>query len=306
MPVPGFQSAIDAIPAGPWAVGVSGGADSVALLSLLHTRAELQLTVVHLDHETRAGASAADAEFVRDLCDAWRIPCVVETLSAAEPDEVRPERNLPARWRLARLALYRRVVRARHLRGVILAHHADDQAETVFHRLLRGSAPAGLTGMSSATDISGLTVLRPLLKLHRHALRAHLHAQSQAWREDQSNESPRYARNRIRRLLSARPALIAPLIELGGCCRELSERVDAQAPVLSERFQVADVRALPPPVARRALSRWVRDRTGVPAEPSGIDALFAMTLDAASPSRRNFPGNVLVCRRGGTIFVADH
>lgn len=302
-----LQSAVDVIPGGAWAVGVSGGADSVALLSLLRRRTDLRLTVVHLDHETRAGASAADAAFVRDLCDAWRIPCVIETLSTIEQDLPRREKNLSTRWRLARLALFRQVVQSRGLHGVILAHHADDQAETILHRLLRGAPPAGLIGIAGKTHISGLTVLRPLLGLHRQALRAYLHPEGQTWREDESNVSPRYARNRIRRLLAARPQLVAPLLELGAACRELSTWMDAQAPALGERFRVADVRALPPPLARRALSRWLRERTGLHPEPAAIELLLAMALDAASPPRRHFPGGTLIRRRGGEIFVAtDH
>lgn len=306
MPDAALHSALDSIPPGPWAVGVSGGADSVALLSLLRTRPDLDLIVAHLDHETRAGASAADAAFVRELCQAWRIPCVVETLSAVERDQPPREKNLSSRWRAARLALYRRVVASRDLRGVILAHHADDQAETIFHRLLRGSPPVGLSGMTRQAHLAGLTVLRPLLGVRRDALRAHLASQGQAWREDESNVSPRYARNRIRRLLTARPALIEPLIDLGTCCRELTAWLDAHAPALGERFAVAEVRALPPPLARRALARWLRQRTGIAAEPSAVDALLAMALDAASPSRRNVPGGALVRRRGGIISLSNH
>ena len=298
------QSAIDSVPPGPWAVGVSGGADSVALLSLLRERADLQLTVVHLDHETRAGASAADAEFVKNLSDAWMIPCVIAKLSSIEPELPRQPKNLSSRWRLARLALYRRVVQSRGLRGVILAHHADDQAETIFHRLIRGSGPAGLGGMAAQTTLLGLTVLRPLLGVRREVLRDYLASQRQAWREDASNSSPRYARNRIRRLLTARPGLTEPLLELGTDCRRVKDWLDAQAPPLGDSFLLGDVRALPLPIARRALLRWLRKRSSVPVEPVSAERLLEMALDAASPARQYFPGNVLVCRRRGEMFIS--
>jgi tRNA(Ile)-lysidine synthase len=209
-----------------------------------------------------------------------------------------------SRWRLARLALYRRVVQSRGLRGVILAHHADDQAETIFHRLVRGSSPAGLRGMVPQTTLSGLTVLRPLLGVPREALRAYLASQQQDWREDVSNASPRYARNRIRRLLTARPRLTEPLLELGTDCRRLQNWLDAQAPSLDDSFLVTDVRALPLPIARRALLRWLRQRSPVPVEPASAERLAEMALDAASPARQHFPGGVLVCRRQGQIFIA--
>ena len=301
---PLLQSAIDSVPPGPWAVGVSGGADSVALLSLLRGRRDLQLTVVHLDHETRGGASAADAEFVRNLCDGWRIPCEIATLSSVEPELPRQPKNLSSRWRFARLALYRRVAQSRGLRGVILAHHADDQAETIFHRLVRGSGPAGLGGMTPQTTLSGLTVLRPLLGIPRKALRAYLTSQGQAWREDASNASPRYARSRIRRLLTARPALSEPLLDLGTDCRRVKDWLDAQAPALPDTFRVGDVRALPLPIGRRALLRWLRRRSAVAVEPASAERLLEMVLDAASAARQHFPGNVLVCRRRGEIFIS--
>src|SRR3954469_23909271 len=79
-------SAVKTIPAGAWAVGVSGGADSVALLSLLRTRADLALRVVHLDHQTRDGASAEDAAFVKALAKQWGIQS-----DNARLDEIIPE-----------------------------------------------------------------------------------------------------------------------------------------------------------------------------------------------------------------------
>ena len=304
MPHLPFQSAINSVLPGPWAVGVSGGADSVALLSLLRERRDLQLTVVHLDHETRAGASGADAEFVRNLCDAWAIPCVIATLSSVEPELPRQPKNVSSRWRLARLALYRRVVQSHGLRGVILAHHADDQAETIFHRLVRGSSSVGLGGMAAQTTVSGLTVLRPVLGVRREALRAYLASQGQAWREDASNASPRYARNRIRRLLTARPGLTEPLLELGEDCRRVKDWLDAQAPSLGDSFRIGEVGALPLPIARRALLRWLRQRSPVPVERASAERLLEMVLDAASTARQHFPGNILVCRRQGEIFIA--
>jgi tRNA(Ile)-lysidine synthase len=300
---PALKSAIDSVPPAPWAVGVSGGADSVALLSLLRRRDDLQLTVVHLDHQTRAGASAADAAFVRELCEAWHIPCVIATL--AEVEAMLPPRTPPnasVRYRRARLHLFNEVVNERGLRGVVLAHHADDQAETIFHRLMRRAAP----GMAFSTRLLNMTVLRPLLRVRRAALRAHLIEQGQAWREDESNASSQYARNRIRRLLKARPALVEPLLELGEDLRAVHEWVEQVTPALPARFHVADVQRLSPWLARRALRAWLSRNSPAPApetDRAAAERLLEMVTDAASPPRQHFPGGVLVSRRRGELFV---
>src|SRR5690348_3799753 len=118
--------AIAAVPPGPWAVSVSGGADCVALLALVQRRVDVQPHVVHLDHETREGASGADARFVAELCGAWGITCTVARRTGIEVEIAGLPGNLSARFRAVRLELYRRVCEAERLQGVVLAHHADD------------------------------------------------------------------------------------------------------------------------------------------------------------------------------------
>src|SRR5205823_2544597 len=115
------------------------------------------------------------------------------------------------------------VVAARGLAGVILAHQADDQAETVLQRLLRNSPPGGLVGMSRVTTIAGLQILRPLLAVKHADLVAHLQSIGQSWRDDASNQSDAYERNRLRKLLSQHAALSDSLIDVAttfGALRE--------------------------------------------------------------------------------------
>src|SRR5437763_184149 len=133
------------IPPGPWAVGVSGGADSVSLLLLLRNRPDLHLHVVHLNHETRGQQSDTDTVFVEQLALSLDLPVTLRRLSEVPLND--PPATPSARYRAARLAFFAQVVADHHLEGVILAHHADDQAETILQRLLRNSGPAGLTGI---------------------------------------------------------------------------------------------------------------------------------------------------------------
>jgi tRNA(Ile)-lysidine synthase len=197
------------------------------------------------------------------------------------------------------------VVEANGLAGVILAHHADDQAETVLQRLIRGSSYTGLAGMSPQTRIRGLTILRPLLHIRRASLRAFLESVAQPWREDASNESDAYLRNRLRRIIDGSPILFDALIEVSQACGALRDWADAASPVLGERLAVTEVPRLPVLVAERSLRRWLRDR-GVPADQidsATIDRLLEMITDAATPAQQELPGGVRVRRRGGTVFV---
>jgi tRNA(Ile)-lysidine synthase len=296
-----------ALPPGRWAVGVSGGADSVALLLLLLDRPDVQPHVVHLDHETRGEESRADAAFVAALAGRLGAPCTVARRSDVERDLGPPPPNPSARYRRARLALFRRVVDAHGLAGVVLAHHADDQAETVMLRLLRGGGPRSLVGMAERSTIGGLTVLRPLLGAGSANLRQLLRDRGQPWREDASNASDRYLRNRVRPALARDPQLADALRHMGDAARHLVGWLDARGPALAESFAVTDLADAPAPLARHAAGRWLAAR-GVPADAinrAACDRLAAMASDAAAAPVQMFAGAVIIRRSGGTITAAS-
>ncbi|HZL37911.1 MAG TPA: tRNA lysidine(34) synthetase TilS [Tepidisphaeraceae bacterium] len=306
MPSPALASAIAAVPAGARAVGVSGGADSVALLAFLRLRKDLRLHVVHLDHQTRGADSTADAAFVRELAAAWGLACTIALRSDVEQQMPSPPANPSARYRAARQALFRRVVAENNLAGVLLAHHADDQAQTILHRLLRNSGPMNLGGMQAATRINGLQVMRPLLGITPSALRQFLLENQQPWREDASNASDKYFRNRLRRLLEHEPALTADLLALGDACQGFSQWARDAAPVLGEAFPASQLTSLPPVLANESAWRWLLLR-GAPAGEVGqrvVSRLLAMAADAARAGKAHFPGSMLVRRKRG-IFTAS-
>lgn len=302
---PDLEQAVAAIPPGAWAIGVSGGADSGALLRLAHRRADLRLTAVHLDHETRAGQSRSDAAFVADLAKSLGIACVIARRSEVEQRLVDLPANRSARYRACRIRLFTDIVNNGHLRGVLLAHHADDQAETILQRLLRGSGPLGLGGMTAVSHVGELVIHRPLLRVPGALLRAYLSGIRQPWCEDASNQSPAYQRNRVRAMLANQPALRQRLIELARNIQPLRSWVRSAAPYLGKSIAADDLAGLPPLVAEQALRRWLADR-GVPVDaitPPVLVRLNAMLYDAASPPRQHFPGQILLRRRRGRIGV---
>ena len=299
-------SAILTVPAGRWAVGVSGGADSVALFTLLRSQPRLSLHVAHLDHQTRGEDSRKDAEFVRGLAGTHGLPCTIARRDEIESLRAKIAANPSARYRAARMELFRRVVVAHNLDGVILAHHADDQAETILHRLIRGSGPAGLVGISPRMRIGGMLVLRPLLEVRSADLREYLTDIGQAWREDASNASDQYLRNRLRRWLRQEPELHETLLALGRACHALSGWARREAPELGETFAAGSLSELPAVLAVESAWRWLVAR-GAPAgelSEAVLHRLIEMAGDAGSSPRTHFPGGRLVRRRRGQIFSA--
>lgn len=290
-----IPNALAALPPGRWVVGVSGGADSVALLvALAEFRADVEPVVAHLNHETRGDASDGDADFVTALADRLGVARVVERISSLAPVD---EPNAEARFRRARHALFARLVAEHRAVGVLLAHHADDRAETTLLRLLRGQEATALDGLRAATSINGLRVRRPLLPLRRSALEAFLRARAQPWREDASNADPRFARNRARRFLARRPSLVGPLLALADAADAWSAHVAARAPTLSIDAECDLLADAPAPLARAAARRWLRDRGADALELSAgvADRLLAMARDASVPPQ-TFPGGVVVRR----------
>jgi tRNA(Ile)-lysidine synthase len=303
-----LQRAIETVSAGAWAVGVSGGADSVALLALLRGRGDVRCHAVHLDHQTRDGASADDARFVATLCATWKVPCTIARRSEIESSVADLPANRSARFRALRLELFRRVCAKQGLAGVILAHHADDQAETIFQRLVRGSAgPAGLVGMRLRTRVAGLTIQRPLLGATSAELREMLRARGQPWREDSSNASPAYQRNRVRKILAANPPLSHALLDMAEAMGAWVNWARSSAPTLAETFAVRELADQPEALAMEALRRWLAER-GAPREelsPDVLARLIEMARDAGTSPRRHFPGGLLVARRSGRIGLAE-
>lgn len=191
-------------------VAVSGGIDSCALLDALcglRERLDLSVAVGHVDHGLRGEASRADAAFVewraRELgCDV-RVACVAPREARSGPSRTRP--TLQEAARTLRYEALRGLASELGASRVATAHTSDDQAETLLLRLLRGCGPDALGGIPERSE-DGI-VVRPLLRVSRARITAYAGERRLEWREDASNESRDYARNRIR--LDLIPALVA-------------------------------------------------------------------------------------------------
>ncbi|MBN1489234.1 MAG: tRNA lysidine(34) synthetase TilS [Phycisphaerae bacterium] len=199
-------------------VGVSGGADSMALLhGLFRLRTEggqaPALHVAHLNHGIRGEDADTDEQFVRQQAEALRLPCTTQRMDvpawAAQTGT-----SIEEAARSARYAFLERVCRAADASAVAVGHHADDQAETLLHRLLRGTALRGLAGMRPSRLLSAdstIRLVRPLLALRRGQILDFLHGEHIAYRHDCTNDGTQTTRNRIRHeLLPLAEAIVNP------------------------------------------------------------------------------------------------
>jgi tRNA(Ile)-lysidine synthase len=160
--------------------------------------------------------------------------------------------------------------------------------------------------MTYDTTVGGVRVLRPLLAARRHDLRHYLAARGQSWREDASNASDQYFRNRLRGVLRDRPELVPTLLDLGQSAHDARAWAEAAAPTLPHAFRVEQLHTLPSTLARVAARRWLVDH-GVPAheiEPAVLDRLLRLASDAASPPSVNLPGGVTARRAQGIVSAA--
>jgi tRNA(Ile)-lysidine synthase len=200
-----FDAALAAFaPALPLAVGLSGGADSTALLLACARRWPGQVRAIHVHHGLQVAADGFERHCV-ELCARLGVPLAVQRINARHAPGQSPE-DAARQGRYAALDAALHTAQMAGTASVALAQHADDQVETLLLALSRGAGVAGLACMPAQWERAGVAWHRPLLQVPGGAVRAWLAAQGQAWVEDPSNADERYTRNRIR-------AQILPVLE---------------------------------------------------------------------------------------------
>ncbi len=285
---------------------------------MLHRAGAKKLIVVHLDHRLRGSASTTDARFVQKLAQKYGYPAHiaredVKTLAAHQGI------SLELAARRARHACFAQAAHTHRTNRIYLAHHAEDQAETILQNLLRGTGPAGLCGMSGETPLKigrrTLTLLRPLLSTRRAEIQAYAAEHQLKHREDASNTSRAHARNRIRHdLLPAAaqasgrdpiPAILRAFTHLREDTQYLQEITAENAKTVhlpEKKLSAPALRACPRPIARRLTKAWLQD-AGI----SGITAAHISNIialaDPTAPASTNLPGGKRARRRARVLFI---
>lgn len=270
-------------------IACSGGCDSVALLRLVQSVNQSrhwrwQIMVAHVNHNLRQAASRGDERFVRRLAAKLHLPCAVEQLPRPGRGTVPSEAQL----RQSRYRALAKIARRHHCSYIAAAHHADDQAETVLLRVLRGAGPQGLSAMAErcrlgdvlAEESSRRTgkrpgpihLVRPLLTFTRAELANYLKSIGQTWRSDHTNAQHIYLRNRIRHQLlplmrQMQPDICDRLVALAATQRSAAEAL---------RLDTALLRRVARP--RRTAKGWSLDRTRLAAGPAFVAAAVLRDL----------------------------
>lgn len=290
-------------------VAVSGGCDSVSLLHLLRFAAEdagLRITAAHFDHRMRPG-SDGDAAWVRGVCRAW----AVELAEGQSDTPLRTE----AEARDARYAFLRGAQTACGASHLATAHHADDQAETVLFRVLRGTGIHGLAGIPRS---DGAGLIRPLLPFARAEIRGYARQNGLRWRTDPTNAATDPARNRIRRALlpyierHLAPGARRSLVRLAELAREDEAAWDAVLrPVLADAVREEDgalvlVRERLTSydwTLRARLLRVLLRRLGPAPDRAGTRSALSFISSAPSGRVLELPGGVRITTEFGTARI---
>ena len=308
-------------------LAVSGGADSVALVRSMHSLAEGEtgrLVLAHFNHRLRGADSDADVEFIRALADELKLR--LELAAAERVEQGNHHGQGPeAAARKQRYEFLSNAARRCGARYLATAHTSDDQAETILHRILRGTGPAGLGGIPRTRLLSpALTLIRPMLGIPRAEVIEYLDEIGQPFRSDASNLDSSFTRNRIRHELLPQlveqynPQVVDALLRLGQLAGEAQETIDTSVSELmsgavatsdrdDDSLQV-DCRRLaeqPPYLVSEMFATLWRER-GWPMQAMGFDEwrqLAELAAVCRDGRKRMFPGGIVALRRGNHLWL---
>jgi tRNA(Ile)-lysidine synthase len=301
-------------------VAVSGGPDSMALLhALWHLREllSIRLVVAHLNHQLRGRASDEDAEFVARFAASLDLPCIVETADVY--GYCRDHRcSVETGAREVRYAFLERVARAHRAEKIATGHTADDQAETILMRLIRGS---GLSGLSGIRPVREGRIIRPLLHVTRDQVMAYLVALRLPVRVDATNTETNVLRNRIRHhllplLQGYNPEIHTALCRLGEVLRAESAYLDEEvekrygkvvieAGARSMRVDASAWGRIPLSLQRRMIRRMAEQAGGDPERLTyeHIERVRGLMEAGRTGQLMKLPGALLVERRRTSVLV---
>lgn len=266
-------------------LGVSGGADSVCLLHIflrIQTAFGLQLYVVHVNHGLRGEEAQRDENFVTELCEKYGIPCRVVRLDIREEARSLGCSEEEA-GRIMRYRIFAEEAKRQDCTKVAVAHHMEDNAETLLFRMFRGTGVTGLAGIAPVSSLmteETITVIRPLLCVTRAQVEGYLQENGLTYCTDSTNADTGYSRNRIRNEILPvagmyiNPQTVRNLNALAQHARKVSDYLERQAEELYHK------------IATQAENRIVLALQGT-EEPVLVELVFRKALYELSGKRKD-------------------
>jgi tRNA(Ile)-lysidine synthase len=298
--------------ADPLLIGFSGGRDSVALTEALLLAGFSNLTLIHLDHALRP-ESAAEAEWVAAFARTRGLDFRIKRVAVAEL-AAQMGTGIEETARHARHAFFAEVAAERLCSSVLLAHHANDQIETLVFRLLRGAGPGGLSAMAPKSERHGPShsycLLRPMLGIWRSEIDAFVQKHGLPFLEDPANTLPDFTRNRIRHsllndmeLCMRRPVHEAlwRTAEVLRAEADFVKTAELSLGTVPEQLDVAELRQLPLALLRRRVARWLSERGVSDIGFELVESVAHLALRIA-PAKVNLPKGAHARRKAGRIF----
>jgi len=328
----------------PIVLAVSGGSDSVALLhgvkelrdrfehsdaysedkSLSQSKkqaSENRLLVGHFNHGMREVEATADARFVQSICEKLKLPCEIGEVEQTSIEKT-PREGWESTYRNMRYAFLLKLAEKHGARYVVTGHTADDQVETILHRVIRGTGLRGLAGMPRSRSLSpSVSLLRPMLGLSRSMARDYLESLEIEWKNDSTNASAAFTRNRIRNDLlpllerDFNPQVSTAVLRLSQLAGEAQEMVDG---VIANTLtacrslekngeivlKLGEIVTQPDFLIRELMIAIWRER-GWPLQAMGLREWqsLAELLQEADPGVLTLPGSVVAKKEGGKLSL---
>ena len=301
----------------PLVVGVSGGADSIALADALSRSRQIKLTIAHLNHLLRGEESDADAAFVEEFARSRRLRLVTVRIDVAAA-AANQGRNLEAVAREVRYDFLSRTAREVGATRVYTAHTRDDQIETILMRIIRGTGPEGLRGIHSKRELGGyISLIRPLLGVSRAEVIAHCEQRGLPFRSDSSNMDLALMRNRVRlelipQLRSFNPRLDESLLRMAGLIAEADEKLTLDAYELLDQAICHDgslklelIRRSHVAISGRVLRTWIRNLRGDLTRIDGVHiaAIEKLIIEGESGKRVELPGRLTIVKEDQRLVI---
>jgi len=288
---------------GKIAVGVSGGIDSIVLAEILH-RMKTPLVILHFNHRWRGAESDGDAKWITLWAARRRIPLIIGHATTKG-------KTSEAQAREQRWAFFAKTCREEEISEIWLAHHADDLVETFLLQLMRGAGVDGLASLQVRRQVCGVQAVRPLLPYFKEELLGMAKSLRLKWREDATNLSRDYLRNRLR-------LDILPLLSTA-VGRDVSKLILRTASLLAtendywksilpsqwpERASVKELKIFHPAHQRRWLRGWLQAKGVTDLSYEDVERVRAL-LTHLKPSKVNLSRGWHCGRRAGSLWISE-